>query len=362
MSDRDPLKPIFDDIDLEGVDLGTEAWTKSRVLENILRGAHMLSESTPHEGDERTDQERIRDYADDLNSEVVDEDLHHERVHIRYSRTKNMPIEDYGDVHSMYAYFGGFVPYEAPTVSEHGFPVEAGGWKLGVQVYTAESSNFSRISQYRHTIIPVDDPMFDLVAFEDSLSDACESAQTRLEAEHEIMKALAEHRAGSDQPLFPRDFARKETLDALIRHVSVKNMRPKNIRKIAKLATKLVNSTEYMENPSLQDDVEIILRRGFEPGRYAITANQSATVHQHIDNIQQPFYEKSKRMANVQIDGILLGAILLPDVNKGKRIVPSIVLSPTSSQDKLHQLQIVPMEGITSILRKGDAAYTPLKD
>lgn len=362
MSEYDPLKPSFDGIDLEGMNLGTEAWTKSRVLENMLRGAHMLSESAPYEDDERTDYERIRDYADDLNSEVIDEDLHHERVYVRYSRTKRMPTEDYGDVHSMYAHFGGFIAYEAPTISEQGFPVEMGGWRLGIQVYTSDHSNFSRRLKYQHTAIPVDDPLLEVALFDDSLNSACEDAQTRLEAEHEIMKALVTHDTSSDQPLFPRDFTREETLDALIKHVCVQNMRPKNIRKIAKLATKLVNSPEYTQNPSLQDDIEATLRRGFEPGRYILTHNRSATVRESIDDTQTPFYQKTKRMANLQLDAALLGVVLLPDMDKRTRLIPNFVLSPTALQEKWHRLQVVPMESVTSMLCRGDATYIPLKD
>lgn len=353
MSESKPVDTGLEGIDCSGIDLNTEAWTPAVVLKNIIARANTDNPLEHGDDDTRTDCQRVQDFANDLNDEVIHEGLQHTRVHVKYSRTKDSDTEDTNDIHSMHGLFYDFVPYFSRSTAENW------GYTLGVRLRTTTHSNFSAATQETLTTIPIDDPRLKIEVLEESFFEAREDARTRLETEYEIKRMAAEE---NDQLLFPRDFDLEETLEALIACLETDNMQPKNIRKMAKLVTRLVNSDEYMQNPALQDDVEILLHRNFEPGRYKLAQNRAAVVAEDENTPGKPMYQPIKRHSNLQLDGSLVGVVLLPALGRKKHLIPYFVLSPTATSHKENRLQIAPLENTTSMIRVGDATYVPHRD
>lgn len=307
----------------------------TQALHRILGRAYHRIDVESEADDMRSDWKRMQDHATDLSIMLQDANLQRARAYIRYSTTIEDETDD--DVWEEFVKIQGFAPVESSE-----------GFELGLRAYVSAPSNFSAHDEARVVTVPLSDPVFAIELASERLEKACATMQDNLRVTHD--KMIVE-KGGDPLQAFPRDLDIRTTLDALVRHLKGEHGQQLNERKVARFVTRLANDPVYTENPSLLDDLEVMVRHGYPIGWYKLTQHSAVVTSENADDIQDPKVKELSKRACSQIEGSMTGLTILPRLNDRKgTLIPYFVVSPSAE----HDVRLAPLERTRHIRRVGD--------
>jgi hypothetical protein len=300
-------------------------------MAQILRTARYMYEYDRDEDDDRTDWERMRDFADELENELDNSGLTDVQVAIRYNPLYDIGDGDIVEVVQEDATLIGFTTYHSPTQFDNGGEVAEGQrYELGVEIQPNSSKDKTKI-------IPINDPML-CVELPDN------------ERQHLATAVWSE---AVNNKLLNR--SNLEKLNLLTEYLYSDFMQDTSVREIAEIAAKIVNSRKYQRHPSLQMDVEQLLHRSFPRDRYKFDQKSAYYFHEKVNEEEQTVgavFQPLAKHNREHIDGTLVGIAFLPRYrDKKKAMIPYFLIEETVKDGFV----VAPLED-TMYMRRVDEA------
>ncbi len=247
--------------------------------------------------------------------------LHGAPVYARYTRA------DDGAACEVYGNFTGLTYVRRESVYDGGDLVSEHGWGLAVTVESLRSSNYSKNNVHHTHTLPLDDPLLHLELAEERLDNLVESVNEQL-----VSDKLTAQIGKMATILHSADPTRR-------------------IKKIGKIAHRIVNHEDLRGRPDLQYNVGLLIKYGLRPGRYRTASSRLYETRANIEPGQLPIEKPNKRTRH-RVDGHLVGAVFIGDDTRW----PYLVFKHLPTDDIPHPTNaFIPMHFISSMTKLDDS-------